>query len=1253
MLLGFELIEQTNKDSASKESWTLCPNNENPYSVEKMIKVSDGRNDPSIDKILSIPSPYARMHVTETALIEGTSRPFNELPPVYRRAISHCLDTFELFFLFNGIELAERGVKVFKHRYQTLDDYPDAIFVKALNLFRSNYGREKFKNFYAITLQYNGIDYPLAYTSPFTMFYTPEDINENCNIMLEGHTDHILFSQDATLWKGIEQRSDAFQKFIFALARKYEKPEYNHQFAVLYNYLNAEGRLRGTVHAEVTNGDYFNTNYKKWTVTGSAGIPIKVDNGTLHEVELLPLGYDTFVFENFINTINAHDYSSVEHSSSEKYKIPIEHRTNDFCGQKNPDPLQWITIHDLLQDDVFVTTNHIDANKYLSVPDNDPEIDAILPFKKKFFELFNLFNDETIQGRLISTEKLNQWVSIRYESGADGQEALFGDGAESKKRLYVTLTLPVRDSRTGSFVSVTKTYDSEHIHLIDIDFGIYPFQQVTRTYDSPGPDNFYRIMLYLTNNRLADVNDLRVYAKNPETGLLIDKSIENLGGNFNVQRHATILQENHQGFINENLYYLSLESKYYDKDGRYNSAYYADVRFDFVEAIVDGYPLLIVPRFEPKTLSQPPQTCAVDLGTSNTYVAYGDFGTQNEFEVNYSELVGKLCYRQAEGHQKRVFDFTQGGIHQITELIPTEFGPDEQAHFPIRSVQLYQQSIVREDEINRSVADNGAPFVSMFSMNIPFMFNKSGVRSIGNNTIDTVVTGFKWFSTKNNQLKEMNAYKLFVDQLCFMLRNKLIYNNCNLSQAKLIWLYPLSMSNIEKYKEIWKAAYQKYFCSDTTDKLYQFTESETPIELAEFSGGLNNYYLVGIDIGGGSTDVIVYNRKPASGSRPFVDKPILATSFGFAGNAMFGTLYGHDAVLKNGENIWFTTLKDYVQQEDTATHAFGLETRTVDINPDKSNITEVMDYILTKTMVDKETIVRDAMATPFIRFVNLMHTAALIWEIANVCKCRLGDQSPDAISLSGNGSKLLLMPVKDNREREKYVSRVINTIFSAVYGKKIDNIQVKLLPEPKKATANGAIKLSELTKESNVTRYSCIRYNGKLYYLNAEGLGDETETIDVSETGSGDLFNVNLFGESAIPASMPQSTEPQPSTCFKRDYACPQLDSIKTDKDAIADEVGRFFDLYCQLAVTPLAGRWAPDTLNSIRCHLLGYTNENKYHSKEMYNYIALAHRTLEGKNDSMDETFSNKSINDSVFLAVVAQIMASLMGLFGKKTVR
>ena len=393
MKLGFELLKQ---GDGAYSGWQLRANHENPYGKQELENAkADTQNESAIDKILSIPSPYARFHVTETALAEGKARAFSDMPPVYRRAVSHCLDVFEMFFALDGVKLTDLDIHVEKFKYMDLNDIKTENanmrqYINALDLYRNNYGKEKFNNFYTISKVKDGIKYLIASTSPFTIFSTPDDIDKECEIPLN-NPDRILFANkekggdNSQLWTGIEGRTLEFQKFIYALVKKHNK-----DFVLLWDYL--EKKVNESIKNEVNATlDFFDKNYSKWIIEGTAGVPIDVD-ANISDVEILPLGYDTFVFENFIDTARAHDYSLVESSDSELYNTPIEERVNNFSGSDNPAKLSWITIHDLLEDDVFVTKNHMDESKYLSsTDDGDEEIDAILPFKKKFFELFNLF----------------------------------------------------------------------------------------------------------------------------------------------------------------------------------------------------------------------------------------------------------------------------------------------------------------------------------------------------------------------------------------------------------------------------------------------------------------------------------------------------------------------------------------------------------------------------------------------------------------------------------------------------------------------------------------------------------------------------------------------------------------------------------------------------------------------------------------------------------------------------------------------
>lgn len=1260
MKLGFELLIQ---GDCSDYGWVERQNHENPYSTQELLNaVIDSANESKINKILSIPSPYARFHVTETAFIEAKNRSFRDLAPVYRRAISHCLDMFELFFEYNGVQLRDENVEIKKHHYQTasdieIDNQNLKTYIGSLDLYRKNYGNDKFNNFYRIVRKVDGVEHLLGSTSPFTIFTTPEDISDECEFYLNS-PNRTLFSYSEEngdgkkLWSGIENRTPQFQQFLYSLIKKY-----NQAYPVMWDYVDRW--IQNGIKNQVTaDPNFFDNNYPQYIIDGTAGVPIKVDAALPAgmNVEVLPLGYDTFVFMNFVDTGNAHDYSIVEKSCSPLYKDPLLVRQNVFKNSVNPTPLCWLTIHDLLEDDVFVTRNHIDASKYFAnTEDNDEEYDAILPFKKKFFELFNMYDEF---GKLKETEELKKWVTERFVTIKEGDSI---NGFVKKRKLYVTLNLPIKDSdRT---VMLTKVYEPEHIHELKIDFGIYPFQQVSRSYhDGYGPDNFYRIMLYLTGDRIKKLEeDIKLYAKeNTADGiyLLKDEDIsQNQQGHYHVQRHSTITEENYQGIIKDNLYYVSLESRYYTGN---DMSKYRDVRFDFVEITIEGMKMLLVPRFEQKNLTGSHNNAiAIDLGTSNTYVAYGYGKNTHSFEDdNYNVLVGKLCYKD-----NNVYDFVQNGLHQCTEFIPTEFGrEDNKGGFPIQSVQLFQPSVISDRLLDHDIkAPDGAPFVSMFTMNIPFLFDKKGCRTIGSSIVDTKITNFKWFSTANEEHKEQNAFILFADQLCYMLRNKFISMNWDLNNVKLIWTYPLAIAGSEMinlFDNVWENCYRKYF-NDDVRNLCRFTESETPIEKASFANTPNDIK-VGIDIGGGTSDVIIYEPNNNNRSGNTINEATLAASFSFAGNVMFGKIIGNDAAMLNKDNVWYNVLSKQVQMEGASSiNGDGVTANILDAGPNKHNITDFMDFIFSHVMSRNEAQMRMAMANPALKFISLMHVSSLIWEVAKICRVKLNDKLPTYIALSGNGSKLILMSEKNDANKSNTITKLINLIFATVYGKTNININVETYSEPKKATAEGALNIIEkqknLEKHVNVATVNYSLYRNKLYLLSEEVLDNMGGTSGNNMLGTDNSFGnasqgEDLFGGMFDSISMPEPQETStPSDTTNLNYGtCPETDIILKEWKEIAAEIGEYLDFFFKLAGAPLGGKINQGGISMIRRGVLG--DDSRYDTENMYTLIERAKKTIDIKAQVMSNGLNaDNRIKESIFLAVMAQIVAEVIKFFGK----
>ena len=181
--------------------------NVNPYSSAYFDDPSHMSVCRDVGRITSIPSPYARMHITDLAFKEANcgqatmNRGLMQrraLSAAYNRAMSHCLDIFELLYNADKINLQEKGITL--HKLDLVSTHSADANIQAL--FHDQFGQptrlksyietlDLFRDEYVNTLrgvaQRNGVSnysfdftslYLLKYkgktfasTSPFTGFY--------------------------------------------------------------------------------------------------------------------------------------------------------------------------------------------------------------------------------------------------------------------------------------------------------------------------------------------------------------------------------------------------------------------------------------------------------------------------------------------------------------------------------------------------------------------------------------------------------------------------------------------------------------------------------------------------------------------------------------------------------------------------------------------------------------------------------------------------------------------------------------------------------------------------------------------------------------------------------------------------------------------------------------------------------------------------------------------------------------------------
>jgi hypothetical protein len=138
-----------------------------------------------------------------------------------------------------------------------------------------------------------------------------------------------------------------------------------------------------------------------------------------------------------------------------------------------------------------------------------------------------------------------------------------------------------------------------------------------------------------------------------------------------------------------------------------------------------------------------------------------------------------------------------------------------------------------------------------------------------------------------------------------------ILNQGDLSKTRIIWLYPASMnrSRRDMLADIWKRNTRKYLPSVTRPP-QAMSESIAPYYYFRSSQDASSYDqpAVSIDIGGETTDVVFFRN----------NKPVMMTSFRFAGNVLFSSA-GNVTADNNGFVKAFQKIIDgHIKNSDSA-----------------------------------------------------------------------------------------------------------------------------------------------------------------------------------------------------------------------------------------------------------------------------------------------------------------------------------------------
>lgn len=1190
--------------------------------------------------VTSIPSPYARMHLFEVGFRQlANAAETGGVSEEIRKCVAHCLDVYELLFRCRtGEQLRSNNIVIDMHRYQdTTDVAPNTAeykYLDALCTFRKSYIRRYrlpeldaagnvvldadqhpktkpdttlFKVFFTISKDHELI----AATSPFTGFYVKENPKE---ASVDGK---LYFAKDEfdiagnNQWLGLEKREQDFQEFLYKLVRFLvtdanlaKTTSFKDRYADFWLYID---KKVSAANKAIWNQQSFAETYSDFDFaafgTGDYGFPIHTENSVWNnlpggrKVYVIPSEYDSCTLKYMIAPDESANFKLVDAD----YRPEILDRKNPI----NQLPLAWVSVDDFLDDTINIIQGEINNEAYFCVknedssPDAGPEFQVLPPLKKRFFEFFKI--EDLTRGGENDTPLVK--FTLQHRQNQEGETTCL-----------FTIKVPYLKDTNVHYLSLTKVYDNNHCRTgVGLELGIYPFLKTPADID-----DFYRVACYVSNS--MDCTDLELLRLN--NGYSSDVNVLTVD---NCYVKKSLGNSDIAMALGSNIFYYALDGTYLSND--IGLAEHKDVSFDLLNLKYDiklpGQTIkkeqLVIPLMKQVSLNPSEVRIAIDLGTSNTYICYSQ-GTADPmpFETASSNIgnahfvkLGKVEGDMPNTPEKDKYDMR--GLYRLTqrcEMIPAYFAEGQSGyHFPVPTALN-----IKGTPSNDLKKHDKEPLSTLFDVNIPFSYYEDGTRSYNGNPIDDVRSNFKWF--KMNEDDKKAEAMLYAEQLCLMLRSNLLARHRKLDNVKLIFTYPLAFDgNIQSYyQKMWKRVYAKYFNKtadpafmgaaivniDKITEVLKDTESRTPL-FSDKALLTTAAKIISADIGGGSTDVMVYDNTGTS------DKE-MCFSYKFAGNTLFC-----GEVLLNSQNVWYKEILKKILPPAIEGKNTGLTQKKAVADDNGRDAIQLMNKCFSDENLNSQ-IVNELTTALGCQLLLTLHNSAIIYAMADLCRSlNDGNWIPTNLFFSGNGSRMLFInkALDAIADSDKILELVSHTIFGELFPEKramFGGINVKKSAEPKAATAKGV--LMGLNEGKNI------------------GSGNVEHWVNYGQR------NAVLHKVPDIPGTENEYGEPMPlkKTILQEDY-----NGGKEIYNSVITNVEDFLNIYFS-KVMPLF----PDLTNAF-VYDKNSTSEKIGNKRNIHYYLTVSNNSFVNGYQAGLGACEGDDFTESLFFAVMSQIILDL----------
>lgn len=990
----------------------------------------------------SIPTPLARIYLFRTAFLAKESKDNG----VYGELVSDCLDLLQ--FLFEKGE--DPALKVYVwDAAKSISDLKNAgnpaltLLGDSLKMALDSDSETFSRSGLIIYLfEYDGV--LLGGTSPFSLVFTSPNLRR---VLREKRAkgEAGAFSSNKrveffNLPRSLRERPVEFREYLLSMTKKFNR-EFNAAGPLkpFTNYVERQTSDLKDVTADIFDERYKNINCMEAgsTKTISVLTPAMTSlcyNAVLPEMKeshflmkptcqaykefmkntplVLPASFSEsgwiYVDEPWdVRTeILDRSYKGVQIAQR---KLPKNGSTNaEFTNMQYP----WVSNCDFFTDRLIDLTYDVNVSRFFNNA-NTPRF--LLPIRKEYFWFFTVDDLRKNLKMTVDAEKIEGTENVRLHS------------------VKVELTIPIASTRGKIVLSRTYTDNPNDSYTIrtrrrGFGLGIFPFYRLDEK--NTGLKNEYSVYMFDAGDR-ENAIDLHFYSADRQSAPLTSS------GKLRSQTPAGL-------------------SKVYNLRSRT-----ASNAFDFIEVEVaddagngvdTGLVVPIWPEQQSLDIEGYSTIFSIDFGTSNTHIAYWD-PKENKvkpFEIDIDEQQMVLLnapyikdnvtdFRRRESFG-RAADFTDF----LREFVPSVIGPDsriKKISYPVKTATLESKNFSK----GKSLFEN---------VNIGFDIDSEQVKVPDGSF--KYQTNLKW-ALQNNRgdTRAENRVAAYCEQTLWMLKNLIVIKGFYCRNIQILYFYPDSMMLEDKgmFSKAWEEAAKDIFdsCGFGVDLKPAELESVAPYySLLKRDESLYSYNSVNIDIGGGTTDIFLFDKKyEDTDSRYFGYE----ASIQFAGNDIWGETYPETLNSRNG---FVEYMKHEIQKPNNGIPEDLL--RAYDNFGRKDNPEDMSSFFFKHTGYGFGDRIRNSGK---LKYVLLLHYASILWYLSDMIKyvratVPSGLDMPSRVTFTGKGSEYL----KIISPKDDIITKVTFALLLAYGFTKEDfkdGFKVSYPDNPKGLTSEGGV----------------------------------------------------------------------------------------------------------------------------------------------------------------------------------------------------